>query len=99
MAIKIITYEVSMLTENKPKKQNNFEQIITKLRINSIMLKIKEKIEIRPPYPIKVLIKAYDCVGKLLLPVVVRKLKVVILPVSVVQYCKHPFGGLNLTFN
>ncbi len=41
---------------------------------------------------------SYDCDGKLLLPVVVRKLKVVILPVSVVQYCKHPFGGLNFTF-
>jgi len=44
-------------------------------------------------------LKAYDWVGKLLLPVVVKKLKVEILPVSVVQYCKHPFGGLNLKSN
>ena len=30
--------------------------------------------------------KTHDCDGKLLLPVVVKKLKVVILPVRVVQY-------------
>ena len=36
------------------------------------------------------------CAGKLLLREVVRKLKVVILPTRVVQYCKQPFGGLKL---
>ena len=36
------------------------------------------------------------CEGKwLLVPVLSRKLNVVILPTSVVQYCKQPFGGLN----
>jgi hypothetical protein len=30
----------------------------------------------------------------LLLPAEVKKLKVVILPTRVVQYCKHPAGGL-----
>jgi hypothetical protein len=30
-----------------------------------------------------------------LVEVVERKLKVVIRPVGVVKYCKHPFGGLN----
>ena len=37
---------------------------------------------------------SYPCDGRLLLVVVVKKLKVVNWPVNVVQYCKHPGGGL-----
>ncbi len=50
--------------------------------------------ELAPPSPRGG--NGYLCDGRLLLLVVVKKLKVVNWPVNVVQYCKHPGGGLKI---